>query len=239
MDYGSSHGSGFGGRKQSLGFDAAASERDRLAAAMRDRQRQEKERAKQQLADLERKLDLVKREISHRETEHRRLESEAVHKQKEVEELMRDLKLAEEKEHAAKAKVTDATVAIQRLEKEILEHKKASDKDSQEIKRLESEMAHLNAELNEDKKAVYEEGSKIQKLGLEIKQNEAMIHKHSTEITHTQSARMYKEKEVENGKRAFGFLDQKKKHEQSEILRLKSEINKMESEIKGLQAKAR
>ena len=69
MAYGTQQGGTFGSHKQSLGYDAAASERLRAEAAIKEKHRIEKERAKQQLQEVQRKYEHNKAEISHREVD--------------------------------------------------------------------------------------------------------------------------------------------------------------------------
>ncbi|HEY1037353.1 MAG TPA: hypothetical protein VGE62_02115, partial [Candidatus Paceibacterota bacterium] len=99
------NGGGLGSYKSSLGNDAAASERFRIDAAKQQMERQQKERTKMQLTDLKRKHEHNKMQISHLETDARRLESEIVHGEREVQDMQRAMKELEDKEHNFRGRI--------------------------------------------------------------------------------------------------------------------------------------
>ncbi|MBU3668372.1 MAG: hypothetical protein FGM57_00205 [Candidatus Taylorbacteria bacterium] len=238
MSYGSSnygyHGSygSYGSHGQSLNYDAAASERLRIEAAKRERQRQERERAKQVLADLERKRDHAKLELSHHQTEARRLATEIEHDGRLLKDIEHILQGLLEKEHSLKAKVSDAGQELQKLEKEILEKRKESDNKTNTMKHLETQLQQLQHQLVAEKNEIFETGVQIQKLGVSMRQIETQKNKHELDAEHAKSERLYKEKDVDNKRRALGFLQQKQQHEVQEGIRLQQEIQKIEMEIK-------
>ncbi len=79
MTFGYQQGGSFAQHKQALGNDAAASEQMRLKQAMEQKKREEKMRAKQDIQSKGVKLRIIKDELSRRDIERRRLESE-IHK---------------------------------------------------------------------------------------------------------------------------------------------------------------
>ncbi len=240
MDYGyrNSYGS-YGSHGQSLNSDASASERFRIDAAKKERERQEKEKMKQMLTDLERKRDHAKLEVSHHQTEARRLETEIAHERKGIEDLERILAQLQDKEHSLKAHASDAEQELQKIEKEILEKRRQSDDATNALHKLDSQMQQLQHQITEQKNTIYDIGVSIQKMGVLSRQTEMQKHKQEIDAEHAKSERMYKEKDVENKKRALGFLEQKKEHAMNEAQKLDVDIKKMEMEIKMLASRIR
>lgn len=241
MTYGYSSGTGnsYGSHKAALNNDAGASERLRIEAAKKAREKQEKDKAKMELADLGRKLEHARLELSSHRTEVRRIESEFAHDSRFVQDLERDLVLLLKKEHDLKAHSSDADQAIQKLDKEGLEKRKASDDIGHELQRLESEMQKLLQQVNQKKKEIYDIGVEIQKLGLASRQAQMAKHKQALDASRISSERSYKEKDVDNKRRALMFLQQKKEHELHEESRLQADIIKLEMEIKTLELKTK
>lgn len=234
MAFGSSS-DGFGQKKQGLGFDAAASERLRINAAMKEKRRIERDRAKMQLADMERKLEHNKTDVSHRLTEVRRLETESMHADTDIKSAEIDLKMLTDKEHSLKAKTSDSGVEVAKLEKQIFDEKKKSDTAGHQIPHLEAQIALLQHQLGEIRKTVYEAGVFIQKVGLQIKQVEGQAHKSTIDALHSKTSHEYKEKDIENKKKAKAALDEKKHRELMEVDRLKADDVKLEHDIKALE----
>ncbi len=239
MTYGYQQGGSFGSHKQALGFDAGASERMRAEAAIKERQRVEKERAKQQLQDVERKFEHNKTEISHKETEARRLIAEITHEMHDVQNTERALKAVEEKEHASKVQVSDVGKQIQDAQKEEILKKKELEELNRDLTHLKNQIALLVQKEKDFEKRIYENQMATQKLLLQIKQLESQENKSQTDISHTKSDLAYKMKELDNKKRAVQAMDQKRMREIGEIQRLKFENAKLEIEIRQLEAKAK
>ncbi len=239
MTFGYQQGGGFGQHKQALGFDAGASERLRMDAALKERHRIERERAKSKLTELERKLDHNKLEMSHRLTEMRRLETEIVHIKTEVQGMERELENLDKKEHELKVHATDSETHAEKVNKEIFEHKKHADAQSHVAAHLEGQIAQLQQQLAVVKKSIADANAEVQKLILNEKQLEGESNKNSLGAQHAKSEREYKLKEVENKKKAEKLLEEKKIHETNEVDRIKTENMKLEIDIKMLEIKAK
>lgn len=237
MTYGYQQGSGFGSHKQALGFDAGASERMRAEAAIKERQRIERERAKQQLQDVQRKYEHNKTEISQKEMEARRLIAEITHSMREVQEAERQVKMMEDKEHSTKVHASDIGSQIQDVQKEELRKKKEIEEKKRELDHLENQINLLQQKVNEFKRQIYDEEMLIQKMTLQIKQLESQENKNAMDMSHAKSEVLYKIKDLDNKKRTVQAMDQKRMREIGEIQRLKIENARLEIEIRQLEAK--
>ena len=238
MVYGYS-GGGISAQKGALGNDATSSERLRIQAAQEQKKRFEKEKAKQSLAEAKRKYDHDRMEVSHRETELRRLNIEIAKSEKDIQEITGALKLTDKKEHDIKVRSSEQEIQIKDLEKEIAHLKLESDKKSHEVRTLELELQKLQQKLIEAKREVSEYGARIQSIGLQIRQIDGLVHKSKVDTERARSEKMYKEKDIENKTRMLNVLRSKKDHEATEINRLKSEMQNLEREIKDLEQKSR
>jgi chromosome segregation ATPase len=239
MTYGYQQGGSFGSHKQALGFDAGASERMRTEAALKERQRIEKERAKQQLKDVQQKLEHNKTEISHKEVEARRLIAEITHAMHELQELERAAKAMADKEHSVKIHISSTGTEIQEAQKLEIQKKKELELINHEIEQLKRQAALIQQKINEHEKQTYELGIVIQKLALQVKQLESQENKEQADIAHTRSEALYKAKDLDTKKRAIQTMDQKRMREIGEIERLKQENVHLESEIRQLEVKAK
>jgi len=237
MTYGYQQGSGFGSHKQALGFDAGASERMRTEAAIKEQQRVLKQRAKQQLDDVQRKYEHNKTEISHKETEARRLIAEITHAMHEVQDVERQMKMVEDKEHTSKVHASDIGKQIQDTQKEQNQKKKEIDEMNRELGHLENQIGLLQQKANDFKKRIYDAGMLIQKMLLQVKQLESQENKNATDMSHAKAEVQYKLKDLDNKKRAVQTMDQKRMREIGEIQRLRIENTHLEMEIKQLEAK--
>ena len=239
MTYGYQQGSGFGSHKQALGFDAGASEKMRAEAAIKEQQRVLKQRAKQQLEDVLRKYEHNKTEISHKEMEARRLIAEITHAMHEVQEVERQVKMVEDKEHSSKVHASDIGSQIQDAQKEELRKRKEIEEKKRELDHLENQISLLQQKANEFKHQIYDEEMSVQKMTLQIKQLESQENKNATDMSHAKSEVTYKLKDLDNKKRAVQAMDQKRMREIGEIQRLKIENTHLEMEIRQLEAKAK
>lgn len=237
MTYGYQQGSGFGSHKQALGFDAGASEKMRAEAAIKERQRIERERAKQQLQDVQRKYEHNKTEISQKEMEARRLIAEITHSIREVQEAERQVKMMEDKEHSTKVHASDIGAQIQDVQKEELRKKKEIEEKKRDLDHLENQINLLQQKVNEFKRQIYDEEMLIQKMTLQIKQLESQENKNAMDMSHAKSEVLYKIKDLDNKKRTVQAMDQKRMREIGEIQRLKMENARLEIEIRQLEAK--
>lgn len=239
MTYGYQQGGSFGSHKQALGFDAGASERMRSEAAAKEQQRVLKQRAKQQLEDVQRKYEHNKTEISHKEMEARRLIAEISHAMHEVQEAERQVKMVEEKEHGSKVHASDIGAQIQDAQKEELLKKKEIEEMNRELAHLENQISLLQQKANDFKRRIYDAGMLVQKMTLQIKQLESQENKNALDMSHAKSEVQYKMKDLDNKKRSIQAMDQKRMREIGEIQRLKIENTHLEMEIKQLEAKAK
>lgn len=239
MTYGYQSGSGFGSHKQALGFDAGASERMRVEGLNRERHRIEKERAKQQLQDLQRKHEHNKTEISNKQTEARRLIAEITHVMHEVQDVERALRAIEQKEHASKMHVSEVGTQIQEAQKQTIQKKKEAEEINHEIDHLEKQISLLQQKVTDFRKRAYETSMTIQKIALQIKQLESQENRNQTEVSHAKSDEQYKLKDLDNKKRSLQVMDQKRMREIGEIQRLEHENARLEAEIRMLEAKAK
>lgn len=239
MTYGYQQGGSFGSHKQALGFDAGASEKMRAEAAVKERLRIEKERAKQQLKDLQQKLDHNKTEISHKEVEARRLIAEITHAMRELQEAERVAKAMSDKEHSSKMRISSTGTEIQETQKLEIQKKKELELINHEIEQLKKQAALIQQKINEHEKHAYDLSMNIQKLALQVKQLESQENKDQADVAHTRSEALYKVKDLETKKRSIQTMDQKRMREIGEIDRLKAENMHLETEIKQLEIKAR
>jgi chromosome segregation ATPase len=239
MTYGYQQGGSFGSHKQALGFDAGASEQMRAAAAMRERERVEKDRAKQQLKDVQSKLEHNKTEISHKEIEARRLIAEITHSMHELQEAERAVKLMGDKEHTSKIHITDTNAKIQDTQKQEILKKKELETLNHEAEQLEKQIALLQQKVNDHKRHAADMGIELQKLSLNIKQLESEENKGQSDVSHVKSEALYKAKELDTKKRAIQTMDQKRMREIGEIERLKTENIHLENEARQLEIKAK
>lgn len=239
MTYGYQQGDGFGGHKQALGFDAGASERMRVDAAMKEQHRIEKERAKLQLKDIVQKFEHNKKEISNKEVEARRLIAEITHAMHELQEFERTVKMMMDKEHTTKIQISDTGRKIQDAQKDEIQKKKELELLNREIEQLEKQISLLQQKVNEHKKHVYDISMEIQKLSVLIKQLESLENKEQSDVSHTRSEALYKSKELDTKKRAIQTMDLKRMREIGEIDRLKQENVHLESQIRQLEIKAK
>jgi chromosome segregation ATPase len=237
MTYGYNQGDSGGSHKQALNSDAAASERLRIEAAKKAHDRQIKDRLKQQLTDLERKRDSQKLELSRHQVELRRLQTEVEHESRSAHDVESILKQLAEKEHSLKGHVSDAEQDMEALTKDIAEKKKESDSATTHLKALEAELQHVQQKINVQKGLIYEIGTAIQKKGLAARQVDLVKHKNEVDAERAKSERMYKEKDVDNKRRALDFLQQKMQHELVESQRVGTELSKIETEIRFVESK--
>jgi chromosome segregation ATPase len=239
MTFGYQQGGSFGQHKQALGFDAGASERLRMEAATKERLRIEKDRAKMKLIELERKLDHNKIELSHHLTEMRRLEMEIMHAQTDIQGAERDLAGLDKEEHSLKVHSTDSATQAEKVNKDILEHRRTVDSQNHTVAHLEGQISQLQQQLAIVKKTIVDANTEIQKLLITAKHLEGESNKQNLGAQHSRSAREYKQKELENKKKAEKLLEDKKHHEAQEAERIKAENMKLEIDIKLLEVKTR
>jgi chromosome segregation ATPase len=239
MTYGYQQGGSSSSHKQALGFDAAASEQLRAKAALAERQRVERERAKQQLKDVQSKYEHNKTEISHKEVEARRLIAEITHAMHDLQEAERAVKAMEDKEHASRMQISSVGTQIQEAQKQELAKKKELEALNHEVTHIENQIIQLQQKVTEYKKQTYDLGLLIQKLTLQVKQLESEENKDQVEVSRSKSQALYKEKDLDNKKRSIQTMDQKRMREIGEIQRLKLENAHLEMEIRQLEAKAK
>lgn len=239
MTYGYQQSDSFGGHKQALGFDAGASEKMRVDASIRERQRIEKERAKQLLQDVVRKHEHNKTEISNYESEARRLISEITHAMHELQDLERAIQGMEQKEHQSKIHVSDDGVKIQAAQKLVLDKKKEMEDHNRNVGHLETQIAQLQQKVNDLKKTIYDIQMTIQKTTLQIKQLESQENRNQSEAARAKSEAQFKTKDIDTKKRSIQAMDQKRVRDISEIQRLKAENIHLEMEIRQLEAKVK
>lgn len=239
MTYGYQHGGSYGSHKQALGFDAAASEQLRAKAALAERHRVERERAKQQLQDVQRKYEHNKTEISHKEIEARRLIAEITHAMRAIQEAEHVIKAMQDKEHSSKVQVSNIDTQVKEIQKQELAKKKELETLNHEIAHAENQILLIQQKITEHKRQAYDITMLIQKLTLQIKQLESQENKNQTDVSHSRSEAIYKAKDLEMKKRGVQVMDQKRMHEIGEIQRLKIENAHLEVEIRQLEAKAK
>ncbi len=239
MTFGFQQGGGFGQHKQSLGFDASASEKLRIIAATKERLRIEKERAKSKTTELERKLEHNKMDLSHRLTEMRRLETEIIHTQTEVQSMEREIVLLDQKEHQHKVHSVDSKTHVEKVTKDIQEHKRIVESQGRVATHLEGQITQLQQQLAIVKRSILDTNSEIQKLTLSVKQLENEANSENFAAQHSKSDREYKLKELENKKKSERILEDKKQQEAQEVERIKAENIRLEIDIKMLAIKLR
>jgi hypothetical protein len=236
--YNNQYGS-VGAHGQSLGYDAAASERLRIQQAQRDRERQGRERMRQELTKLERERDHAKLELSHHQTEARRLQTEIEHGARIVQDTERILVTLQQKEHHLRAALANFDQSNQKTQKEVIEKRKESDDATEKLHHFEDELQLVQKEIAKEKNIIFDIGNAIQKMGLSTRQSELEKHKKEIEANHAQAERMQKEKDVDNKKRALTFIEQKRAHEVNEMQRLEGELKKTEMMIQTLSSRVR
>ncbi|MCF7864901.1 MAG: hypothetical protein K9M11_00140 [Candidatus Pacebacteria bacterium] len=239
MTYGYQQGGSYGSHKQALGFDAGASERMRMDAAIKEQHRVERERAKLQLKDVEQKFEHNKTEISHKEVEARRLIAEITHAMHELQEFERTVKLMVDKEHTTKIQISDTGTKIQDAQRQEIQKKKDLELLNRDIEQIERQISLLQQKLNDHKKHTYDLSIEIQKLSVLIKQLESLENKEQADVSHVRSEAQYKAKDLDTKKRAIQTMDQKRMREIGEIDRLKQENVHLENEIRQLEIKAK
>ncbi len=239
MTYGYQQGGSFGSHKQALGFDAGASEQMRALAAMRERERVEKDRAKQQLKDVQSKLEHNKKEVSNKEVEVRRLIAEITHEMRDLQEAERAARMMAEKEHTSKMHVADTGTKIQDAQKQEIQRKKDLETSNREIEQLDKQISLMQQKLNDHKKHAADIAAEIQKLALAIKQLESEENRGQSEVAREKSEALYKSKDFDMKKRAIQTMDQKRMREIGEIERLKQEDALLESQVRALEIKAK
>jgi chromosome segregation ATPase len=235
MTYGYQQGGSVGDHKQALGFDAGASERLRMEAALKERKRLEKERAKNQLADIQRKYEHNKTEISHKEIEARRLAAEASHGTHDIEGAEREIKNLEDREHSSKVKAVELGVQIQNNLKEEVLKKKDNEQIGKNLEHVEKQITLLQQQATEYKRQMSDLTLLLQKYALDIKKIEAEASKIQSDAERAKSERLYKIKDLDNKKREIQALEQKRINQIGEVERMKEENMQLESQIKRLE----
>ncbi len=234
---GNNYGS-FGARKQSMNTGAGASSESLLVKRMAEqRKRAEREKNKQQLNDLQRKFDHNKIEISRKETDIRRLNTEVAHADRDLEIITADMMALDEKEHDMKVKRSDSSVHVDELERKVILYRKEADEIARRIEHTQNELTALQRELVEQKRQAYEAGLKIQKTQLEIKQDESTESKVELDANRANSEKKRKAIEMENKKRAADMLKLRRDNEAIESKRLKDENTRLETEIHSVEMK--
>lgn len=224
--------------KQKLGFDAGASERERLKAATAARVRNEKERAKMQLMQLQRQFEHNRLEVISKNTEVRRLESDIFRSETEIRGLEQAFHSFDTKDTASNLRKADLQKKLHNEQAIIIEKKKELEEKKREEVKVQAQMADLQRHLAELRRGIQEGEQKQKEADLESHHLEGAIQRDVGEVQHTASDRAYKEKEVENKKKVLLAIEQKKKNAANEITRLTTENKKLESEIRILEAKA-
>lgn len=223
--------------KQKLGFDAGASERERLKAATIARVRNEKERAKMQLTQLQRQFEHNRLEVISKNTEVRRLESEIFRSETEIRGLEQSFNSYDAKDTASNLRKADMQKRLHNEQALIIQKKKeVEDKKREEIK-VQAQMAELQRQLAELRRDIQEGEQKQKESDLEAHHLEGAIQRDVGELQHVASDRSYKQKEVDNKKKVLLALEQKKKNAANEITRLTTENKKLEAEIRALEAR--
>lgn len=232
-----SSGGSFGGSKVSNDFSAAASERQRLEGAMEEHRKNELIRARQQLSDLMRKLEHNKYEITSKNVEIRRLTQEITRADAEVRSLENTFKIIDTKAKASKIVVSNFQLKLQERQKDSVKSKLEVETKKREEKKLEMELVELQRKISETKRAIQEAEQKIKEIDLETRHLEGKMHGNADDINHDASEKAYKEKEVDNKKKAMFALEQRKKHQEEDIERLLSENKRMEVDIRTLESR--
>ena len=125
--------------QQKMSNDFGASEKMRVEALQRERQRITKERAKNTLAEKKRKFDLNKNEINQKEIDIRRLNSELARAEADVREIDRYSGEQNDKVIHQRTIVHDMSVKIEKLQVELAQLKNQSEKIGLALQHLESE----------------------------------------------------------------------------------------------------
>lgn len=235
MVYGAQQNGGLKSLKRAITDEGAVSERMRLQHIKEERDRVELERAKTALQQKKITLDHNKADISRRKIESRRLDSEIIHSNNQLQVLDRDVKALLELVSKLSTHNTDITFQLN-------EHKKKMDQDREATVREHQVENHLNQQLQavqlkvaREKDVIASISSDMDAISVKIARLTNDLNKIEADTHHAQSQKQYKDREALERKRALTVLTDRKKHEESEIQRLEAENLRLESEIKNLE----
>ncbi len=238
MVFGSYKNGGLSGLKTAVRDEGALSERMRLAHIKELKDKQDQERAKTSLVEKKRLLDRNKIEISHRQTELRRLNSELVRSEALVHETEREMKEQDEKIASLYTKHNDMLFEISKHKEDVERSRLQIDKENKELYHYEQEIKALELKITREKELVRTTDQAIEHLSVKIAHLTNDATKLQSESGHEKSNKMYKEKELDARKRSYTILSTKKMTEENEVKRLTAENARLEQEIKKLEQEA-
>ncbi len=237
MVFGDKQGGGLSGIRSALRDEGAVSENARLSHIKRLRDEEEARRAKSSITEKKRQLERNKTEMSHRETEARRLAGELVRAQGAVTEIEAEMKTETEKVGKLIAKYNDLLVEINRDQDIVGADKSKMDKETQTLNHYQEEIKALEQRMTREKDLMREAGKDVEHLTMKMAHLKNDANKIHTDFMHANVQKQYKEREKEARKRALRIVEEKKAHEASEVQRLQSENARLEQEIKSLDQK--
>ncbi len=238
MVFGDKKGGGLGGIKRAVGDEGAISERMRLSHITKLKEEEEAKRAKSSLVEKRRLLDRNKTEISHRQTEIRRLDQELTRAEAAVTLIENEMKGEEEKVGKLMAKYNDLTFQINQEREKMGVDKSKVDNEMQTLHHYQDEIKAIELRMMREKDLVRQAGQDIEKITVKMAHLTNDANRMHTDFLHANSQKQYREREKENRRRALSIVTSKKEHEASEIHRLESENTRLEQEIKSLEQKS-
>jgi chromosome segregation ATPase len=235
MVFGAQKNQGLGSIKSALRDEGAISERMRLQHIKEEREKHEAQQAKMSLLDKKRQLERNTHDLSRRQIELRRLTAEIARAELLFHEMERDIASYEEQMSVLQRKHADMLFQIDTHKKQVGEHQETINKHTRTVQTYEQEIHILEQKMNRERDIIHQIHVDIEHLGVRIAHLTNDATKAQTEVAHSRSNRMYKEKELENRKRTYAQLMQKKDQEQHEITRLSSLNSQLEREIQNME----
>lgn len=162
------HSGGLAGRRDHVSNEGAISERMRLDYIKKQRERQEKERARQELADKKRIWERNKIDIGHREIELRRLHSEQVRAESDLKSGTQEAQEFEQKINHQKTLIFSMGAEIQKLQLELQQLKNKQEKQSIDLVHIESQKAYKQKEKDKKEVVAKEYETKVKREAYEI-----------------------------------------------------------------------
>jgi chromosome segregation ATPase len=225
-------------RNSSVGnnFDAAASERERIKAATEARLKNERERANMKISELQRKLERNQQEIKSKESELHRISQEIFHAGSDIKMVESTLAVFDNRAGESKIRVKNFETQLAEKQKEAVEERKEMDEKKREEVKVEAQLAELQRKLAQLQRDVIQAEQRIREIDLDTRHLEGSMHKNAGDGEHTLGEKAYKEKEIENKKKALSALEQKKKIDTDIVNQLTLEDKKIEAEIQKLKS---
>ncbi len=204
-----------------------------------EKERVLRERARQDLEDRKRKLELNKKEIAQKESDVRRLQGEEAQAKVILQSITREMQVVDQHVQKLRTEYETMKQQIQAGRQAIDSDREKVNRETGNLVRYEKEIHELEQKLLSEKEIVGKVDREIQSLNSKIAHLNNDLSRAETAYKKEENQKGYKAREVEARKKLVSDIELKKGRQINEIQRLHGENARLEQEIKKLEQIAR